>query len=37
MMQAAASSASLVLEDGSKYVGRTFGARKSTPGEVGEF
>ena len=28
--------ASLVLEDGSEYRGNTFGACRSTPGEVGK-
>ena len=28
--------ARLVLEDGTQYVGKLFGAAKSVPGEVGE-
>jgi len=36
-MKSASKTASLILEDGSVFDGYLFGAKRSSPGEVGEF
>ena len=36
-MKNATKTASLILEDGSVFEGYFFGAKRSSPGEVGEF